>query len=138
MPLVWLDKRQGEGGSAASVKRGNMPIFETIVDAVREQAEEEKVVEGELPYWMECPGCGKRVVKKELLSKGCYVCGWHEARDETELAKIVHDSPVRHGDIGEERKGTSYRTNCPQCKARVTRQELMERGCYICGWKPEP
>jgi len=114
-----------------------MPIFEAILGEVRKQAEEQKVNERELPYWLGCPGCGKRVVKKELLSKGCYVCGWREARDETELAKIVHDSQVRHDDIGEERKVTSYRTNCPQCKAGVTRQELMESGCYICGWKPE-
>ena len=111
-----------------------MPIFEAIFDRVRKEAEEEKVKEGEFSYWLECPGCGKRVVKKGLLSKGCYVCGWHEARDEVELAKIMRDS---NNTVGAEEKRTSYRTNCPRCKTWVIRQELMERGCYMCGWKPE-
>lgn len=111
-----------------------MPIFGAILDEVRKHAETEKVREGKLPYWLECPGCGKRVVKKGLLSKGCYVCGWHEARDEAELARIMRDS---NNTVSGEEKTTSYWTNCPQCKARVTRRELMERGCYICGWKPE-
>ena len=114
-----------------------MPIFETILDGVRKQAEREKVKEGEVPYWLECPGCGRRVVKKQLLGKGCYVCGWHEARGEAELAKILHDSQVRNGITSREEKTISYRTNCPRCKAWVIRHELMERGCYICGWKPE-
>ena len=111
-----------------------MPIFEVVLDEVRKHAEKEKVREGKLPYWLECPGCGKRVVKKELLSKGCYVCEWHEARDEVELAKIMRDS---NNTVGAEEKRTSYRTNCPRCKARVVRHELMERGCYMCGWKPQ-
>ena len=114
-----------------------MPIF-AIFDRVRREAEEEKVKEGELAYWLECPGCGRRVVKKQLLSKGCYVCGWHEARDEAELVKIMPDNLAREDTIVGEEKATSYRTNCPQCKARVIRQELTERGCYRCGWKPEP
>ena len=114
-----------------------MSIFEAIFDRVRKEAEGEKVKEGKLPYWLECPGCGKRVVKKELLSEGCYVCGWHEAKDEAALVKIMRDNLARKDTIGGEEKTTSYRTNCPQCKARVTRRELMERGCYICGWKPQ-
>jgi len=114
-----------------------MPIF-AIFDRVRREAEEEKAKEGELSYWLECPGCGKRVVKKQLLSKGCYVCGWHDATDEAELTKIMRDSQVRNDTIGREEKATSYRTDCPRCKAWVIRQELTEGGCYRCGWKPEP
>lgn len=117
-----------------------MPIFEAfeaVLDTVRKHAEEEKVREGQLPYWVECPSCGKRVVKKELLSKGCYVCGWHEARNEAELAKIMHDNLARKGTSDKEEKATSYMTNCPQCGARVIRRELTEKGCYICGWKSE-
>ena len=112
-----------------------MPIFEAILDEVCRDAEKEKLKEGEVPYWLECPSCRRRVMKKQLLSKGCYVCGWHEARDEAELAKIMRDS---NNTVGGEEKTISYRTNCPQCKAPVIRQELMERGCYGCGWKPEP
>ena len=118
-----------------------MPIFEAfeaVLDTVRKHAEEEKVKEGKLPYWLKCPGCGKRVVKKELLSKGCYLCGWHEARDEAELTRIMRDSQVRNDTTGRKESATSYRMNCPQCKAWVIKHELMERGCYRCGWKPEP
>lgn len=114
-----------------------MSISRAILDEVRKHAEKEKVKEDELPYWLECPGCGKRVVRKQLLSKGCYVCGWHGARNEAELAKIMSDNIARKDTVVEEKKATSYRTNCPQCNARVIRRELMERGCYICGWKPE-
>ena len=111
-----------------------MSISQATLDEIRKHAEKEKEKEGKLPYWLECPGCGRRVVRKQLLSKGCYLCGWHEAGDEAELVKIMRDSQVRNAT---EEKIPSYRTNCPQCKARVIRQELMERGCYICGWKPE-
>ncbi len=111
-----------------------MPIFEAIFDRVRKEAEEEKAKDGELTYWMECPGCSRRVVKKQLLRKGCYICGWHEASNEAELAKIGRDSQVRND---AEQRATPYRTNCPQCKARVIRRELVEKGCYVCGWKPD-
>lgn len=114
-----------------------MPIFEAIFDRVRKEAEEEKLKEGELTYWLECPGCGQRVVKKELLSKGCYVCGWHKVRSKAKLAQIMPDSQVRDDTTSREERATSYKTNCPQCKAWVIRRELMEKGCYICGWKPE-
>ncbi len=113
-----------------------MPVF-AIFDTVRKKAEEEKLKEGEIPYWLGCPGCGRRVVKKQLLTKGCYVCGWHEARDEAELVNIMPDNLARGDTIVGEEKETSYRTDCPRCKTRVIRQELTERGCYSCGWKPE-
>jgi ssDNA-binding Zn-finger/Zn-ribbon topoisomerase 1 len=29
-------------------------------------------------YCVICPACGSRVVKKELMEKGCYVCGCQE------------------------------------------------------------
>jgi len=111
-----------------------MPIFEAILDEVRRDAEKDKLKEGEIPYWLKCPGCGRGVVKKEILSKGCYLCGWHEARDEAELTKIIRDSQVRNDT---EEATESYRTDCPRCKARVISHELMERGCYRCGWKPK-
>jgi len=65
-----------------------MPIFGAILHEVRKHAEREKVREGKLPYWLECPGCGKRVAKKELLSKGCYVCGW-KPKAQSQLTKAV-------------------------------------------------
>ena len=30
----------------------------------------------------------------------------------------------------------SYRTDCPECGTRLIREQLIEKGCFICGWKP--
>ena len=29
-----------------------------------------------------------------------------------------------------------YRVYCPACDAPVIRQELLDKGCYLCGWLP--
>ena len=29
-----------------------------------------------------------------------------------------------------------YRVYCPACSAPVVRQELLNKGCYLCGWQP--
>jgi len=108
------------------------PISKVILDEIHKYAREERQRESKLPYWLRCPACRKRVVKEELIKKGCYVCGWHRASDEAELAQIFNS-----GEVEAEDKQDTYRTNCPRCKVRVVRPELMEKGCYICGWKPE-
>jgi len=90
-------------------------IFKKVVDEARDEA---KKKERSL-YWVVCPDCGRQVVKKELLIKGCYICGWHGTEDELE----------RGGDRN------PYRTNCPECGAKVITEILLEKGCYICGWK---
>jgi len=108
------------------------PISKAILDEMDKYARQEREREGKLPYWLRCPACGKRVVKKELLEKGCYVCGWHGARDEAELVQIF-DS----GEVEAEDNQDTYRANCPQCGRRVIRQELREKGCWLCGWKPD-
>ena len=108
------------------------PISKVILDEINKYAREERQRRGKLPYWLRCPACGKRVVKEELLKKGCYVCGWHGASDEAELAQIFIN-----GEVEAEDNQDTYRTNCPRCKVRVVRRELVEKGCYICGWKPQ-
>jgi len=46
-------------------------IFKRVVDEAREEAEKKE----KSLYWVECPSCGRRVVQKELIKKGCYICG---------------------------------------------------------------
>ena len=90
-------------------------IFKKVVDEARDGAEKKR----KSPYWVVCPTCGRQVVRKELLIKGCYICGWQGTEDELEG--------------GGDRK--PYRTNCPECGAKVISHQLQEKGCYICGGK---
>ena len=94
-------------------------VFGTIFKRVMDEARGEAEKKARSPYWVSCPACGRQVVGKELLSKGCYICGWQGTEDELE----------RGGD----RK--PYRTNCPKCGAKVITETLLEKGCYICGGK---
>ena len=36
----------------------------------------------ELSYRLNCPKCGKVVLRKELEREGCYICGWKPSKDE--------------------------------------------------------
>ena len=65
------------------------------------------------------------MVKKELIKKGCYVCGWQGTEEVIELALIKKEDTH------------SYWTDCPKCGRRVVREELGGKGCFICGYKPE-
>ena len=94
------------------------PISKALLDRIDQcakgQIEEEKKKKN--PYWVRCPACGRRVVKKELVKKGCYVCGWQETQN-----KKPDSGP--------------YRIDCPKCGTKVVREELLKKGCYSCGYK---
>ena len=112
-------------------------VGDKVLDHVDESREAEKRKEAASKYWMRCPSCGKRVVKKELIKKGCYACGWHGTEDELELAEAKSISqPGKVSNLDKKASQNSYRTNCPNCGAKVITQQLQEKGCYICGWKP--
>ena len=68
-------------------------------------------------YWIHCPSCGRRVVKKQLAKNGCYLCGWKEGESD--------------------QQALPYRTPCPKCGRLVITEELVKNGCFICGYKPE-
>ena len=111
-------------------------VFEKfIVDQVGKQAKKEAKTAKKSSYWLSCPGCGRLVVRKELIKKGCYLCGWHGTEEEIEQAegpsRLTEDST-----FDEIERMTSYRMNCPHCGAGVLREHLIEKGCYRCGWKP--
>lgn len=102
-------------------------VGDKVLDHINDSIDTEKRKEMASKYWVRCPSCGKRVVKKELIKKGCYVCGWQGTEAELKEAEIK----------ALEQRGSqnSYRTNCPNCGAKVITQQLQENGCYICGWK---
>ncbi len=105
------------------------PISKALLDEVNKYARSQRIGKG--TYWIRCPACGKRVVKKELIKKGCYVCEWQGTEEEIERAM------EQRGDAETRERPASYRTYCPQCNTQVVRAELLENGCYRCGWKPE-
>jgi len=108
------------------------PIFQRILEEAKEEAERKR----RSPYWVVCPGCGRRVVQKELIKKGCYACGWRGTEEELELAKTKSVSqPGKVSNLDKRASQNLYRTNCPNCGAEVITQQLQEKGCYICGWK---
>jgi len=89
------------------------PVSNTLLSIIDNEAQKESQRKKASGYWMNCPSCGRIVVKKQLLKTGCYICGWKE---------------------GDEVK--SYKINCPDCGREVVTKELNEKGCYLCGWKP--
>lgn len=111
-------------------------VGDKVLDHVDESKEAEKRKEAASKYWMHCPSCGKRVVKKELIKKGCYACGWEGTEEEIELAKAKQVSDGK-SNAPLVKDTHSYWTNCPKCGRRAVREELEKKGCFICGYKPE-
>ncbi len=113
------------------------PVSKTILDQIKKASKEEKGDEEEKlkasTYWVLCPNCGKKVAKRQILTEGCWACGWKGTEEELELAKAKRAS----GAGGQESKAAteSYKTRCPNCGALVITKELREKGCYLCGWK---
>ena len=113
-------------------------VGDKVLDHVDESIETKKRKEAASKYWMRCPSCGKRVVKKELIKKGCYACGWQGSEEEIELARAKQMSQAGSiGPLGKKENAHSYWTDCPQCGRRVVSEELEKKGCFICGYKPE-
>ena len=110
-------------------------VGDKVLDHVDESIEAEKRKEAASKYWMHCPSCWKRVVEKELIKKGCYVCGWKGTEREIALAQVKQMSETKSTAPKKEDTHT-YWTDCPKCGRRVVREELEGKGCFICGYKP--
>ncbi len=82
-------------------------------------------------YWVRCPACGRKVAKRQILTQGCWVCGWRGTQEQLELARSKRANGRKTKTAAE----TSYRTRCQGCGRPMITQELREKGCYICGWK---
>ncbi len=100
------------------------PIFQSLLNPILEEARKQDKKDIASGYWIECPSCGKQVVKKELLKKGCYICGWKGTEENLKLVKTKR------------KQKKSYYTYCPKCGRKVVTEELEEKGCFICGYKP--
>jgi len=116
-------------------------VGDKVLDHVDEVAEAERKKEAASKYWARCPSCGKKVIKKELIEKGCYACGWKGTESELEIAAAKRQSGSMHFEV--ERVGLpgkkqerSYYTICPKCGRKVVTEELEEKGCFVCGYKP--
>jgi len=113
-------------------------VGDKVLDHVDESIEAKKRKEAASKYWMRCPSCGKRVVEKELIKKGCYACGWQGSEEEIELAWAKQITKTGSTvSIIKKQNMHSYWINCPQCGRRVVREELERKGCFICGYKTE-
>lgn len=113
-------------------------FLDEIDKHMKKRIEAEKRKEAASKYWMRCPSCRKIVVRKELIKKGCYACGWKGTKEKIELAQVKQMTQGRSTAPLIKKEDThSYRTNCPKCGRQVVREELGEKGCFICGWKPE-
>jgi len=98
-------------------------MLNTIMEKVRRAEEEKRQLKKHSGYWLCCPSCGKNVVKKEFLKKGCFVCGFNREGGRS-TGDVIALTP-------------SYKTHCLRCGRRVVRDAMERMGCYGCGFKPE-
>lgn len=112
-----------------------MVFGKIFLDEIHKEARREKKRQMEKErtsaYWVRCPACGRKVARRQILTQGCWVCGWKGTEKELELAKSERAS----GQGSEIVERASYKIRCPGCGRPVIREELMEKGCYVCGWK---
>ncbi|MFQ6067280.1 MAG: hypothetical protein ACE5K3_08390 [bacterium] len=115
------------------------PVSHTLLGQIRKEALKEDQKMSESGYWMLCPSCGRKVVKKELIKKGCYLCGWRGTAEEIKIAQAKQMS-VNQGkavpSLTKIKNLQSYRIKCPKCGREVIKEELEKKGCFICGYKP--
>lgn len=103
--------------------------------------EAEKQKEASSKYWARCLSCGKKVVREDLIKKGCYACGWEGTKSELEIAEVKKKRgpiqvEVEKVGLSEKKQEGAYYTICPRCGHNVVTEELKEKGCFICGYKP--
>jgi len=117
------------------------PVSGTIARAIFKEAQKEDENQRKSGYWMLCPSCGRRVVKKLLIKMGCYLCKWRGTEEEIETAQAKQLNQLSQNKqvaLSAKREYIHpYRTNCPNCGREVINTQLREKGCYICGWKPK-
>jgi len=117
-------------------------VGDKVLDHIDESKEAEKRKEAASKYWVRCPSCGKKVVREDLVKKGCYGCGWKGTESELEIAEAKGKRGLKHFEV--ERVGLprkkqerSYYTICPKCGRKVITEELEEKGCFVCGCRTD-
>jgi len=116
-------------------------VGDKVLDHIDESIEEEKKKEAASKYWARCPSCRKKVIREELVKKGCYACSWKGTESELEIAEAKGKSGLKHFEVErvglpKKRQERSYHAICPKCGRKVITEEFEKRGCFICGYKP--
>ena len=117
-------------------------VGDRVLDHIDESIEAQKKKEAASRYWARCPSCGKKVVRQELLRRGCYACGWQGTESELEVAEATRRSGSIQSEVEEvglpekKQQQRSYYIFCPRCGRKVVTKELEERGCFVCEYKP--
>lgn len=117
------------------------PVSGTLVNAILKNAKKEYEKQRKSGYWMLCPSCGRKVIKKRLIKEGCFLCKWKGTEEEIKAAQDEQMSQLsqsKQGVLSVKKENLySFKTNCSKCGRQVITEELKEKGCYICGWKPK-
>ena len=109
-------------------------VGDKVLDYVKEAQEEEKKKLEKSEYYAFCPQCGKKLIKKDLIEKGCFVCGWKGTEEDMELAKAKKSSGLFVG-LEEIDKKRGYYLKCPKCGNKLVTEQFEKNGCYRCGYK---
>ncbi|MBP9014949.1 MAG: hypothetical protein KBH15_00395 [Candidatus Atribacteria bacterium] len=109
-------------------------VGDKVLDYVKEAQEEEKKKLEKSEYYAFCPQCGKKLIKKDLIEKGCFVCGWKGTEEDIELAKAKKSSGLSVG-LEEIDKKRGYYQKCPKCGTKLVTEQFEKNGCYRCGYK---
>jgi len=71
-------------------------ILKAILDEIQkhtsQRIEEEVRRDERNSYVANCPGCGNRVVRDQLVEKGCYICGWQGQTNGSNYAGIGYSA----------------------------------------------
>lgn len=114
-------------------------LGDKVIDYVEEAQEAEREQRQKSDYYVLCPSCYKKQIKKNLLQNGCFICGWKGTEEDIELAKTKRQSRTLSsgGKEMEEEKtqNSGYKTNCPHCGTLVITEEFLQNGCWRCGYK---
>ena len=114
-------------------------LGDKVLDHVEEAQREERERLQKGDYYVPCPGCHRKQIKKNLLENGCFICGWRGTEKDIELAKAKRQSgspsPGGRESEGGGAKNFGYKTKCPNCGASMVTEEFLQNGCWRCGYK---
>jgi hypothetical protein len=115
-------------------------LGDKVIDHIEEAQEAERERLQKSDYYVLCPGCHKKQIKKNLLEKGCFICGWKGTEEDIELAKVMSLRAEALSVAKGQRSNLvannlGYKTNCPHCGASVVTEEFLQNGCWRCGYK---
>jgi ribosomal protein S27AE len=106
-------------------------ISHKVLDHIEEAQEKEKKKLEKSNYYVICPNCGKKQIKRNLIENGCFICDWKGTEENIELVR----AKLQSGEGGAKIKNLGYKINCPNCGASVVTEEFLKNGCYRCGYK---